>query len=72
MAAFCKKKGFVYSGSELYGGLAGMFDFGPNGVDLKNNIKKEWWKTHVQLRDDVVGIDGAIITHEGIWKASGH
>ena len=72
MVAFCKRKGFVYSGSELYGGLAGIFDYGPNGVDMKNNIKKEWWKSHVQIRDDIVGIDGAIITHEGIWKASGH
>ncbi|MBI2655529.1 glycine--tRNA ligase [Candidatus Woesearchaeota archaeon] len=72
MAAFCKRKGFVYLNSEIYGGIAGFFDFGHLGVELKNNIKKEWWKTFVHQRDDVVGIDGSIITHPMVWKASGH
>lgn len=72
MAAFCKKKGFVYPSGEIYGGLAGFWDFGPLGVELKNNIKKEWWKFHVQQREDIVGIDGSIITHPKTWKASGH
>jgi len=72
MATFCKRKGFVYLNSEIYGGIAGFFDFGHLGVELKNNIKKEWWKTFVQQRDDVVGIDGSIITHPMLWKASGH
>lgn len=72
MATFCKRKGFVYLNSEIYGGIAGFFDFGHLGVELKNNIKKEWWKTFVQQRDDVVGIDGSIITHPMVWKASGH
>jgi glycyl-tRNA synthetase len=72
MATFCKKKGFVFPNSELYGGLTGFFDYGPLGVEMKNNIKGEWWKNHVQLRDDIVGIDGSIITHPKVWVASGH
>ncbi|MEK6926429.1 MAG: glycine--tRNA ligase, partial [Nanoarchaeota archaeon] len=65
------RKGFVYPSGEIYGGLAGFWDFGEIGVELKNNIKKEWWK-YFAGREDVVGIDGAIITHPQIWKASGH
>jgi len=72
MAMFCKRKGFVYPSGDLYGGLAGFWDFGPLGVELKNNLKKEWWKFHVQNRSDIVGIDGAIITHPKVWEASGH
>ena len=72
MAVFCKRKGFVYPNSEIYGGIAGFYDFGHLGVELKNNIKKEWWKKFVQERNDVVGIDGSIITHPMVWKASGH
>lgn len=72
MATFCKRKGFVYPNSEIYGGIAGFFDFGHLGVELKNSIKREWWKTFVQERDDIVGIDGSIITHPMVWKASGH
>lgn len=72
MAAFCKRKGFVYPGSEIYGGIAGFYDFGHLGAELKSNIKKEWWKTFVQQRDDIVGIDGSIITNPMVWKASGH
>lgn len=72
MAAFCKRKGFVYQNSEIYGGIAGFWDFGHLGVELKNNIKREWWKTFVQQRDDMVGIDGSIITNPLVWKASGH
>ncbi len=72
IATFCKKKGFIYPNSEIYGGLAGFYDYGPLGVELKNNIKQEWWKTFVQQREDIVGIDGAIITNPTVWKASGH
>ena len=72
LAVFCKKKGFVYPSSEIYGGLAGFFDYGHLGVELKNNIKKLWWKTHVQNREDIVGIDGSIICSPKVWKASGH
>lgn len=72
LATFCKRKGFVYPSAEIYGGLAGFYDFGPYGVELKNNIKAEWWKTHVLQRDDVTGIDGSIITNAKVWDASGH
>ena len=72
LAAFCKRKGFIYHNSEIYGGFAGFFDYGPLGVELKNNIKSEWWTAHVWARPDIVGIDGAIIAHPSVWKASGH
>ena len=72
MAVFCKRKGFVYPSGEIYGGLSGFWDFGPLGVELKNNVKKEWWKFHVQSRQDITGIDGSIITHPKVWEASGH
>ncbi len=72
MATFCKAKGFVYPSGEIYGGLAGFFDFGPLGVEVISSIKQHWWKTFVQSRDDVVGIDGAIITNPKVWVASGH
>jgi len=72
ISIFCKKKGFVYPNSEIYGSFAGFFDYGHLGVELKNNIKNEFWKVFVQQREDVVGIDGTIITHPKVWKASGH
>ena len=72
LATFCRKKGFVYQNSEIYGGLSGFFDFGPLGVELKNNIKTSLWKNFVTSREDVVGLDGSIISKAKIWKASGH
>ena len=72
LATFCKRKGFVYQSGEIYGGFAGFWDFGPLGVEMKNNIKKEWWRFHVSEREDIVGIDGSIITHPKTWEASGH
>ncbi len=72
MAAFCKRKGFIYPTAEIYGGLAGFFDYGPYGADMKKNIKQNWWKTFVQSREDIVGIDGSIITNPKVWEASGH
>ncbi len=72
ISTFCKAKGFVYPSSEIYGGFSGFFDYGPLGAELKNNIKQAWWKFHVQDREDIVGIDGSIITHPSVWVASGH
>jgi len=72
MAVFCKRRGFVYQSADIYGGFAGFWDFGHLGTELKNNIKKEWWKFHVWERRDIKGIDGSIITHPLVWKASGH
>ena len=68
----CKKRGFVFSGSEIYGGLANSWDYGPLGVELKNNIKKAWWKKFVQECEYNVGIDSAILMNKNVWKASGH
>ena len=67
-----KRRGFIYAGSEIYGGLTGFWDYGPLGVELKNNIKREWWKDIVYDRDDIVGVDAAIIMNSEVWKASGH
>jgi len=72
MAIFCKSKGFVYQSSEIYGGMSGFWDFGPLGVELYNNIKSNWWKHFVQDKENMVGIEGSIISHPNIWKASGH
>jgi len=72
IVALAKRRGFIYPGSEIYGGIRGFWDYGPLGVELKNNIKREWWKTMVQERDDVVGLDAAIIMNPKTWEASGH
>jgi glycyl-tRNA synthetase len=72
MAAFCKRKGFVYPTAEIYGGLTGFFDYGPYGSEMKLNIKNNWWNFWVRSREDIVGIDGPIITHPTVWRASGH
>ncbi|MFC1755420.1 glycine--tRNA ligase [Thermoproteota archaeon] len=72
MTVFCKKKGFVFPNSEIYGGMSGFFDYGPLGAELKRNLISNWWKTFVQSRADVVGIDGSIITNPQVWRASGH
>lgn len=68
----CKRRGFIFPGSEIYGGLANSWDYGPLGVELKNNIKNEWWKMFVHQRTDMVGIDPAIIMNPKVWIASGH
>ncbi len=72
MSMFCKRKGLVYPSAEIYGGIAGFWDFGPYGVELNNNLKNDWWNFHVRQREDVIGIDGSIITNPKVWKASGH
>jgi len=72
IATFCKKKGFVFSSSEIYGGFSGFWDFGPLGVELFNNIKQDWWNFFVQEKENIVGIDASIISHPRTWKASGH
>lgn len=72
IVSLCKRRGFVFPGSEIYGGLANSWDYGPLGVELKNNIKQLWWKRFVQQRDDMVGIDAALIMNPKVWEASGH
>jgi len=71
-AKFCKTKGLVYQSSEIYGGFAGFWDFGPLGVELYNNVKAHWWKYFVQDKENMVGLDASIISHPRTWKASGH
>jgi glycyl-tRNA synthetase len=72
IVALAKRRGFIYPGSEIYGGFANTYSFGPYGVELKKNIKDLWWKTFVQSRRDMVGLDGPILLHPKAWKASGH
>src|SRR5690554_6675001 len=72
LVAHCKEYGFVFQSSEIYDGLSAVYDYGQNGVELKNNIKKYWWDSMVLLHDNVVGLDSAIFMHFTVWKASGH
>jgi len=68
----CKRRGFVFQGSEIYGGLAGTFDYGPYGIELRNNIKNLWWKMFIHEREDMYGIESSLISSQKIWEASGH
>lgn len=72
IVSLCKRRGFVYQNSEIYGGNQGFYDFGPLGVEMKNNLKQLWWKWMTVDHENIVGIDGAIITHPKVWEASGH
>ncbi|HTH48443.1 MAG TPA: glycine--tRNA ligase, partial [Candidatus Limnocylindria bacterium] len=72
IVSLCKRRGFVYQSSEIYGGINGFWDYGPLGAELKRNVKEQWWKTIVHHRDDVAGLEATIIMHPAIWKASGH
>src|SRR4026208_258767 len=72
IVSLCKRRGFVFQSSEIYGGLNGLWDYGPLGVELKRNLKNYWWHVMVHERDDVVGMDGSILTHPAVLKASGH
>lgn len=72
IVSLCKRRGFIFQSSEIYGGLNGFWDYGPLGAELKRNIKESWWRWMTQLRDDVVGLEASIIMHPRIWEASGH
>jgi glycyl-tRNA synthetase len=72
IVSLCRRRGFIFPSSEIYGGLSSCWDYGPLGVELKNNVKKAWWRAVVQQRDDIVGLDTSILMHPGIWEASGH
>jgi len=72
ISSLCKRRGFIFQGSEIYGGLANTWDYGPYGVELKNNLKRAWWKSNVQERNDILGMDCAILMHPRVWEASGH
>ena len=72
IVALCKRRGYIFPGSEIYGGLAGTWDYGPLGALLKKNIKDQWWKSMVELRDNVVGVDASIMMNPTVWQKSGH
>jgi len=72
IVSLCKRRGFIFQSSEIYGGINGFWDYGPLGSELKRNVRDAWWRTMVQERDDVVGLDATIIMHPRIWQASGH
>ena len=72
LVSLCKRRGFIFQSSDIYGGLQGMYDYGPLGVELKNNLKAAWWRAMVYERDDVEGLDAAILTNPLTLKYSGH
>ncbi|HEG43962.1 MAG TPA: glycine--tRNA ligase [Phycisphaerales bacterium] len=72
IVSLCKRRGFIFQSSEIYGGLASCYDYGPLGVELKRNVREAWWKSVVKTRDDVVGLDCSILMHPMVWKSSGH
>ncbi|MCA9638681.1 MAG: glycine--tRNA ligase, partial [Myxococcales bacterium] len=72
IVSLCKRRGFVFQSSEIYGGLRSAYDYGPMGAELKRNLMAEWWRAMVHSREDIVGIDASIIMHPEVWRASGH
>ena len=72
LVSMCKRRGYIFGSSEIYGGLSAVYDYGPLGTELKKNIKNFWWKWMVQTRDNIVGLDAAILMHPRVWEASGH
>ena len=72
IVSLSKRRGFVFQSSEIYGGQAGAWDYGPVGIELKKNIQNAWWKEMTQLHDNIVGLDAAILMHPRVWEASGH
>jgi len=72
IVSLCKRRGFIFQGSEIYGGLSGIYDFGPRGVELLNNLKREWWNTHVYQKENYYGLDAGMFKHPRVWDASGH
>ena len=72
LVSLCKRRGFIFQSNEIYGGLQGVYDYGPLGVELKNNLKLSWWKSMIYERDDVEGLDASILTGKQVLKYSGH
>ena len=72
LSSLAKRRGFIYQGSDIYGGLAGTWDYGPLGIALKRNIQNLWWHNFVDSREDMYGVDAAILMNQNVWKASGH
>ena len=72
LVSLCKRRGFIFQSSEIYGGTGSVWDYGPLGVELKKNLKDRWWHAMVRARDDIEGLDAAILMHPRVWEASGH
>ena len=72
IVSLCRRRGFIFPSSEIYGGLSSCWDYGPLGVELKRNVKEAWWRAIVQQRDDMAGLDASILMHPKTWEASGH
>src|SRR5262249_24528675 len=72
IVSLCKRRGFIFQSSEIYGGINGFLGYGPLGAGMKRNVKEDWWRCMTQFRDDVVGLEATIIMHPKIWEASGH
>ncbi len=72
LISLCKRRGFIFPSSDIYGGINSCWDYGPLGVELKNNVKRSWWRAMVQERDDIVGLDASILMSPLVWQASGH
>ena len=72
LVSLAKRRGFIFQSSEIYGGTGSVWDYGPLGVELKNNVKARWWNAMVRERDDVEGLDASILMHPTVWEASGH
>jgi len=72
IVSLCKRRGFIFQSSEIYGGMGACWDYGPIGVELKRNVKEAWWRAMVKEREDIVGLDASILMHRSVWKASGH
>ena len=72
LVSLCKRRGFIFQSSEIYGGTGSVWDYGPLGVELKRNLKDRWWHAMVRARDDIEGLDAAILMHPRVWEASGH
>ena len=72
LVSLCKRRGFIFQSSEIYGGTGSVWDYGPLGVELKKNLKDSWWRAMVRARDDIEGLDAAILMHPRVWEASGH
>src|SRR5215217_3094240 len=72
LVSLCKRRGFIFQSSEIYGGAGSVWDYGPLGVELKKNLKDRWWHAMVRAREDIEGLDAAILMHPRVWEASGH
>ena len=72
LVSLCKRRGFIFQSNDIYGGIKGLYDYGPMGVELKNNVKQSWWKSMVQQNSNIYGMDSSILMNPKVWEVSGH